>query len=168
MIKLTLLIVIGVSISLSSVAQRISLGKQTSLTIPKGSIKLSKEQFKSDRAVNTRPISTNNIFRSGSVLFALYDTKESVSTDYLDKTKKWRDEMQGWNENNNDYSSNIIFINKVSVLVIESVINGKGNIDFYVLNNVKNKALNGLIVFELGEKTKAYGILKSLVGDLTF
>lgn len=168
MIRKTLLFAVGIALSMTAAAQKIVLGEHTSVSLPAGAQGISREQYKADKKYNSRPISSNHIFLYGPLLFAVYDAQPAISPDYLEKTKRWRDEMHSWNKNDNTYISNITNIHKKNILLVEGVHKDQGSIDFYALNKLKNKTVSGVIIFDLADKAKADSTLYVLIDNLSF
>ena len=173
--KKLLFLIVGLTYSLTTTAQKIALSNKININLPSKSEKLSKDQilafvnerFKNDEIALTAAQNTNpdHTYVADNVLVTLFYGNKSVNENYLLQTKKGLDEMS---RKDKSYTSSIETIKNNKVLVINQTAGNVGYYHFYCYDNKNSSAVNGRLEFNIADKAKATKILSDILNGVEF
>jgi hypothetical protein len=154
-------------------AQETPISKVVNMTVPKGAIKLNKEEVKSyaDREFGNSEITsvnTQNLYSINELLMAFWDLNVSEGNKKsLEAIKSEALELYKLDKNIIVDDASIKEANNNKILVI-SYKNKDANYYRFISEYRNNQAISGLIQFKASDKNQSKAILKEILSSIKF
>ena len=163
-----------IMISVSCIAQRITLSRSTTLEMPNQMIKVSKSNVskiasnkfgKTKYLLQTIQNHPDRIFTVGEMVILVNSVEVPQNKGVLKRLKAATDDVF---HDDKSYSSNIVPIDGKDVLIINHINEGLNIIRFTTFNPSENFSVTGFIQYPLKDYDKAKATLKNIITGLIY